>query len=42
MFLAKETEFLGMVVRKDGIRTKLEKVRIVRDWPKSETLAEIQ
>lgn len=41
-FLQPETEFLGMLVSKDGIRVNPEKVEVVRQWPKPTSLFELR
>ena len=32
-FMAKEVEYLGHIVSKDGIRVDLAKVKCIREWP---------
>lgn len=41
-FLQPETEFLGMIVSRDGIRVNPEKVKVIQDWPKPQSLTELR
>ena len=39
---AKEVEFLGHVITKDGIKTDPKKTKVVQDWPKPENVHEVR
>lgn len=41
MFLAKDTEFVGMFVGKDDVSVNPENVLLIRDWLKPETLIQL-
>ena len=41
-FMQHETEFLGMLVGRDGIRVNPDKLQVVRDWPRPRSLTELR
>lgn len=41
-FMAKETEFLGLLVGTDGIKFNPSKAEVIRTWPKPKTLSELR
>ena len=41
-FMTEETEFLGLIVGRNGVRVNPEKVAILRDWPRPNTLTEVR
>ena len=41
-FMTEETEFLGMLVSKDGISVNPEKVDVVKTWPRPSSLTELR
>ena len=40
-FLKDQVDYLGFGVNKDGIRTSLEKVKAILDWPRSQSTHDI-
>ena len=41
-FMTEETEFLGLLVGRDGIRVNPEKVRAIEQWPTPTSLTELR
>ena len=41
-FMREETEFLGMIVGRKGIRVNPDKIEVVRSWPRPRTLTEVR
>ena len=41
-FMTEETEFLGLIVGRNGTRVNPEKVAILRDWPRPKTLTDVR
>ena len=42
VLLTEETEFLGMIVGKEGIRVNPEKIEVVTSWPRPQSLTEVR
>ena len=42
VFLTAETEFLGMILEKEGIRVNPDKIEVVTNWPGPQSLTEVR